>query len=594
MKVASFIFMLGGAVSLLSLNAAFASDEQAVPVPLDRAIEAATEDRAQTDALKGMPLLIRDALHKAVPHAGNPQQAALLKLYEQRSYSPLWLTKDGKWHQRVSLWRKTLVFAASEGLNPEDYHLDHLLERKGETPTDIELAELEVTLSRTMIHFVHDLMVGRAKPSEIFPDLFLLPQDRDYAEALEEMLELGSETDMKRAIQALSPQHPHYDLLREALAKYTRLRDEIGPLEDIPAGEMIRPGDTDARMPAIRARMQLLGRIEGQDSAFGRIASFFGSIVGSGGEDEIKRDDNLTYDERTEKAVRDFQAAAGAVVDGIIGPQTIAELNTPIEDRIEQIRLSMERWRWLPQDLGRKYVFANIAGYYLYGVEDDEIAVASPIIVGQVAHQTPAFSSVIHDVKFYPDWTVPYSIARRYLLAKVQKDPSVIEKLGYEIYKGEARLAWDQVDVAKLKAEDFPGYQFRQKPGPNNALGLVRFSVDNDYSIYLHDTPNHDLFQKGSRAFSSGCIRVQEREKLAVFLMEGNSDMESDEVWKHFKTEANANLETEIVPLREEVPVHLVYMTAWVNERGEVRFGQDIYGRDAKLKEALKQQEGQF
>ncbi|WP_417451019.1 L,D-transpeptidase family protein [Kordiimonas sp.] len=546
-------------------------------------------------ALRGVAVDIKGKLFAGGDRAENPQWVALHKLYRRRGFQPIWLTQEGTWRQRVSLWQKTIAFAGTEGLNPRDYDLKQLIENQQHIAGQEDIAALDIAFSQRAIHFVHDLMVGRAKPSAVFPDLFLLPQNRDFATSVEGMLELGSETDMKRAIQEIAPQHPHYDILREALARYTAMHDEVGPLPDIAAGELIRPGDRDPRMPKIRKRMKLLGRIEGQKGAFGRIASFFDTLVGSGQDDDITdNDQNFAYDAETEKAVREFQRASGAYVDGVIGPQTLAALNTPIEDRIEQIRLSMERWRWLPQDLGKKYVFANIAGYYLHGVQNDNIVVSSPIIVGQVAHQTPAFSSVIHDVKFYPDWTVPYSIARRYLLEKVQKDPTVIEKLGYEIYKDRARLAWDQVDVQQLSERDFPGYQFRQKPGPNNALGLVRFSVDNDYSIYLHDTPNQDLFQKGNRAFSSGCIRVQEREKLAVFLMKGNSNLNAGDVGQRFKASEGAELETEIVPLTKEVPVHLVYMTAWVDKNGDVRFGPDIYGRDAKLIEALRQQEGQF
>lgn len=278
-------------------------------------------------------------------------------------------------------------------------------------------------------------------------------------------------------------------------------------------------------------------------------------------------------------------------MDGIIGPKTIEELNTPLADRIDQLIMSMERWRWLPESLGEKYVLANIAGFYTEAVENNKVVVRSPVIVGQVAHQTPMFSSYITNVKFYPDWSVPSSIAQRYLLDKIQKNPSVINTLGYEIYRGNDKLSWRNVDINSLSENDFPPYRFRQQPGPNNALGMVRFSIDNNYAIYMHDTPDPELFEKDNRAFSSGCIRVKKREDLAVFLLDGNSDISGQQARQKFEA-TGPGLKSEIHPLTKKVPVHLVYMTAWVDNAGNVKFGQDIYGRDKKLIQALKQQEG--
>jgi murein L,D-transpeptidase YcbB/YkuD len=261
------------------------------------------------------------------------------------------------------------------------------------------------------------------------------------------------------------------------------------------------------------------------------------------------------------------------------------------DDRIDQIKLAMERWRWFPQDMKDRHIFVNTAAFYTKAIENGQEVFVMPIIVGEVAHQTPVFGSVISNVRMHPDWTVPTSIAQRYLIEKIQKNPRVINQLGYQIqYIGDGvkNVSWDNVNINNLHNIDLSKYRFRQKPGHNNALGLVRFSIENHYSIYMHGTPSMTLFNEGERTFSSGCIRVQDPLTMAKFILKekGMSDAEIENL---YYLDEGEDAKTEIIPLEENLPVYLTYATAWIDRNGNINFSDDVYGRDKKLKQAFSQ-----
>jgi len=546
------------------------------------------------------------------PKAGEWQLDALKKFYQHRDYVTIWLEEDGSWKRDIKHFAEALQQADKEGMNSADYQFFKVANQTRAAQTPQALALHEVQMTNALLHYIRDLSVGRAHPSREFPLLFLMSQKRNYATILESILKHSDAGDIDTAFRELAPNHEDYAKLRAVLARYKSLQSQIDNWPAIETAGLIRLGESDARLPEIRRRMQLLGRLKGQQDIFDNLVQKTKEEIKSELKDEqatvaklvtphakemaeANLPDNPTwiYDKVTEKAIRRFQEMSGSAVDGVIGPQTIAELNTPVKDRILQIELSMERWRWLPESLGNKYVLVNIAGFYTEAVENGNVVVRSPVIVGKVAHQTPAFSSYITNVKFYPDWSVPASIAKRYVLGKIQDNPQVIQTLGYEIYEGNELLDWTGVDIQALNKSNFPPYRFRQKPGPHNALGMVRFSIKNDYSIYLHDTPDHSLFSQDNRALSFGCIRVQKSEDMAVFLLDGNSDISADAVRQKF-TAIGTDLKSEFHFLTEKIPAHLVYMTAWIDPQGDVKFGQDIYGRDVKLAKSLIHKKGEL
>lgn len=607
MKI-TYLVTVAAILSLLTLTIPVMASELTAPAM-------AQSDRA-AGHLPSAPVArtiyqLLSTLKDVAPKAGEWQLDALKKFYQHRDYVSIWLEEDGRWKRDIKHFAEALRQADKEGLNPADYQLSKVASQSRTDQTLQALALHEVQMTNGLLHYIRDLSVGRAHPSMEFPLLFLMPQNRNYATILASILKYSDAEDIEAAFRELAPNHEDYAKLRAVLARYKSLQSQIVSWPAIETDGLIRPGESDSRLPKIRRNMQLLGRLKGQQDIFDNLvqkakmerkselniesAAVAQSVTPQAKAVAANLSDNPTwiYDEVTEKAIRLFQEMSGSAVDGVIGPKTIAELNTPVKDRIRQIELTMERWRWLPESLGNKYVLVNIAGFYTEAVENGNVVIRSPVIVGQVAHQTPAFSSYITNVKFYPDWSVPASIARRYVLGKIQENPEVIRTFGYEIYEGDELLDWTDVDIQALKKSDFPPYRFRQKPGLNNALGRVRFSIKNNYSIYMHDTSDHSLFSQSNRALSAGCIRVQKSKDMAAFLLDGNSNISADAVRQKF-TAIGTELKSEFHPLTEKIPVHLVYMTAWIDPQGDVKFGHDIYGRDAKLAKSLTQKKGEL
>lgn len=559
----------------------------------------AQEQKADTISTDPEAKAIYDALRNPAKFR---EGYVLQKFYQNRGYAPVWVEEDGDWERSPEAFAKAIEQATAEGLNPNDYPLQQIISNhKGSDDAAVN-ARSELAVSDVIAAYIDDLQNGKVDASKVFPKFFVPEEEEDdIAWHMEKALENGN---AEEAFRAQVPQSKEYERLRKALADYRKISED-GGWEPIAEGGVIKPGHVDERIPAIRERLRLLGRLEGE----GGMSWFnaFQSRIGFGGDEQPKEGEETAevkltdaqkkqaeehpdwvYDDKMEPAIREFQQRRGAEVDGVIGPETLAELNTPIEDRINQIVMSMEQWRWLPQNLGDNYVFVNTAGYYAKGVKNGRVIVETPVIVGKVEHPTPSFSSYITDVKFYPDWTVPDSIAKRYLLDKIQNNPAVVDSLGYELYnEAGVPVPLNGGTISQLTDAHFPPYRFRQKPGTDNALGLVRFSVENDYAIYLHDTPKDSLFEETNRNFSSGCVRVGEPVKMAQFLLAGNSPLSEREVASKFDVAKGADLDTEIVKLEQKMPVHLMYMTAWVDEEGNIRFESDAYGRDAELKAAM-------
>jgi murein L,D-transpeptidase YcbB/YkuD len=285
------------------------------------------------------------------------------------------------------------------------------------------------------------------------------------------------------------------------------------------------------------------------------------------------------------EAVQRFQERHGLTVDGAVGPATRAALNVPVEERIEQITLNLERWRWLPADLGRLHVRVNIAGFDLRVVEEGTDRLQMRVVAGRAYRQTPVFSDQISYLVLNPYWHVPHSIAVKDKLPDFRRDPSLVSKLGYEVFRGWGADATpidpSTIDWNAVSASSFP-YRLRQRPGPQNALGQVKFMFPNAHSIYLHDTPSRALFGQAERNFSSGCIRVEHPLDLAAVLLRHN------EGWTRERIESTVGNDTEkTVVLPEKVPVHLLYWTAWATADGPVHFRRDVYDRDEAVHSAL-------
>jgi murein L,D-transpeptidase YcbB/YkuD len=271
--------------------------------------------------------------------------------------------------------------------------------------------------------------------------------------------------------------------------------------------------------------------------------------------------------------------------DGVMGKDTLAALNVSTAERIRQIKINMERCRWLPDDLGADYIFVNVPAYTLQVYEADQEVMAMRVVVGRKMRQTPVFSSTMTQIILNPPWSAPVSVARKDMLEHMRQEPGYLTKYGFDVYanyEDDAPLVdITTIDWTQYNEKNLP-FRFRQRPGPLNALGRIKFMLPNRFDVYLHDTPSRSLFSKTVRDFSSGCIRIEKPIELATYLLR------SDPRWTREKIEsAIARMQELTLPLPQPIPVHLMYWTAWVDANDNVQFRDDIYDRDPSLDKAI-------
>jgi murein L,D-transpeptidase YcbB/YkuD len=480
------------------------------------------------------------------------QRREVLDAYYHTANGPLlWLGS-----KRASALVKRLLKADKEGLDPKDYPGKTLAEVDQESPTldKRRLAIAELYFSAAFLQYASDLKVGRVLPSKIDPDFFLQRRTIDELAALKSLAQTPS---LEQFFASWQPHHPIYALLRTALAHYRAVAAE-GGWGSVALGPSLHPGQSDARVPAIRARLAVTDGAQPATRA------------------------PTVYDAGLVEAVKRFQQRHGLAVDGVIGNSTIVAMNVPVADRINSLIATMERVRWIPEDLGKKFIIVNIAAFELRrfdnGIEKERMRV----VVGKPYHRTPVFSDRIRYVEFNPYWSVPPSIAIKEELPKLRSDPGAIAAQGFEAVQGDRVFSLLTIDWNQYGPGHFP-FQLRQKPGANNALGRVKLIFPNPHNVYLHDSPAHSLFSRSERAFSHGCIRLARPLELAqeVLTASGVAGWNSARV-----DDVIASAKTTVVNLRQPMPVHITYLTAWVDGH-VVNFRSDIYGHDKKLLAAL-------
>ncbi len=501
--------------------------------------------------------------------AGQPLQSPelLRALYAPRGWRPIWFDARGRPSALQGQLLAAIDRARDHGLKPEHYHRDPLGRWLAEVDATGELGdplELELLASDGLLSLGQHLLHGRLDP-ELIDSGWLL--QRDVPDLLEVLSDPPGDqpVDLPAVLDRLAPRYPGYWRLLERLALQRELAHD-GDWPAIEGGPLLRPGERDGRVPAIARRLLKLGDLAPDEAG--------------------AEDDRTLYSERLVESVRAFQRRHGLVVDGIVGPRTLAELNVTPARREAQLRANLERWRWLPRDLGDEYLLVNIAGYTLYLRAEDEIVMTQRVVVGTPARRTPVFSGRMSYLVLNPSWEVPPRLAVRDILPRIRADESYLENMGFSVYQGwgddARRVDPDSVDWTRLSARHFP-YRLRQAPGPENALGRVKFMFPNRHHVYLHDTPARELFEREERAFSSGCIRVEDAGKLTQWLLNERSSIMAPE---RIGAVLDSGVET-TVRLDRPLPVHLLYWTAWVDERGRIQYRSDIYRRDPPLIEAL-------
>jgi murein L,D-transpeptidase YcbB/YkuD len=471
----------------------------------------------------------------------------LRRFYQKRQYQPAWSGVDGPGAHAGELVRAIDRLATADGLNPRRYQAGRLAELAKAVQQDESLespeaqrrlADLDVELSYTYLTLAANEATGRVQPETLRMHWDSQPRNVDLDARLEKALQ-GKE-DVAASLSALAPPSPAYKRLRDALANYREISSH-GGWPAVPAGPELKQGDRGARVALLHTRLIASGDL----AATPPVSDLF--------------DDAVTT------AVTRFQQRHGLEATGKVDEETLAELNVPVQDRIQQIELNLERWRWLPSSLGERYIYVNVPEFRMELVDGGRKAIDMAVVVGKQQSQTPVFSDRMEYVELNPAWNVPPTIANDEILPKLASDP------GY--------LASHDMEMVDDGAG---GTRIRQRPGADNPLGQIKFMFPNEHDVYLHDTPADHLFSRAERDFSHGCIRLERPVQLAEYLFKDDPKWNGPRI-----REAIVSGEQKTVKLPQPIPVHILYFTAWVEDDGTLQFRKDVYGHDAKLAAAL-------
>jgi murein L,D-transpeptidase YcbB/YkuD len=498
---------------------------------------------------------ISDALAALMVEA-DPSADDAFWVYAAQGLSPVW-HRGGR--PTEAAWRliEALVRADRHGLDPGAYlPLDWWLEigrAEQGLLTPERTAALDLRLTRGFLAYAADMVSGPGAVLQGLKGWHLSVRKVDAVSLLAEAISAG---DASAALAALTPRHRQYGRLQDALERYRDLEAQ-GGWEPVPDGPILRKGDSGDAVRAVVGRLLKTGELPPAEARGAAATGLF--------------------DRRVEEAVRRFQDRHGLKEDGLVGPDTRRAMNVSASERVEQIELQLARWRLLP-DLEDRYLMVNIPEFRLRVFEGDEVTLAMRVIVGKERQPTPVFADSMEYVVFDPYWNVPRSIAVREILPKLREDPGYLASQNMEVLVGNHVVDPDLIDWNSLSWGDFPPYRLRQRPGPDNALGLVKFLLPNHHAVYLHDTPAHYLFERAKRGFSHGCIRLERPADLVEYLLGPRPEGPQSPVEGPLGTRG-----PRWVVLREPLPVYIVYFTVYVEDDGEVRFLDDLYGYDSRM-----------
>ncbi|MGB5648912.1 MAG: L,D-transpeptidase family protein [Sedimenticolaceae bacterium] len=485
--------------------------------------------------------------------------------YARRGFVPVW-TARARFEELLELLR----LAEDHGLNPDDYHYPTLASLPDSMSPD-QTAARDVLATDALIRFAHHLHLGKVDPARLDPD-WNLDRRMSEDESVDILEQAVAAPSLTRFVDTrLAPDSAFYAGLRQALARYRALAGAGGwPL--VPNGPTLHPGDQDARVLALRTRLAVT------DPALDPNLAVTDPAL------DPNLADPTLFDAGLAAAVERFQRQHGLDVDGVVGSRTMEALNVPVEARIDQLRVNLERTRWVFRDLESRFLVVNIAGFEAYLMDNGQVVWDSRVQVGKPYRKTPVFKEKMTYLVLSPTWTVPPTILKEDVIPKIRKNPSYLAENNMVLLdRAGQRVDLGTVDLKSIGPNNFP-YTVRQEPGPKNALGRIKFMLPNKHAVYLHDTPNRSLFHRAERTTSSGCIRVQEPMSLAATLL-------GDPVaWIEAKIEERiARAQNETVTLKNPVMVYLMYWTSVPDGKGDARFFSDVYSRDQAVLDALGQ-----
>jgi L,D-transpeptidase YcbB len=499
----------------------------------------AASDAQITDKLRG--LVASKHLDRRIERA--PDRQALESFYAGRGYAPLWI-HDGRLTGRAKAVIARLKGAADEGLDAADYPVPEF-----GTFTGAEaLAEGDIKLTNSVLTFARHMSVGRIAPTRVAAEIDYGNQAPEPAEILRK---IATASDVNAALDSFDPPHAGFRALKRKLAELRNASASANaeePKQDrIADGPPIKPGAKDGRVPMLRAKLGVRSR----------------------------KPDDIYYDRNLYNAVRAVQQRNGLRPSGVVDAKTIAAINGPKPPKpsqvVDRVLANMERWRWLPRDLGATYVMVNVPDYTLKVVNDHHVVWRTKIVAGKPQTPTPLTSATMDSVIVNPSWYVPQSIIQNELLPAYQTDPNIFDRMGLEVKKGPD----GNINVV-------------QPPGAANALGRIKFNFPNKFQVYLHDTPEKNLFKYDRRAFSHGCMRVEDPTmfgQVMLHLTMNGPTPDSRQLYSMF------GHDEKIFKLVHQPKVHLTYQTAFVDDAGKLQLRDDIYGMDARIRAILHSDE---
>ena len=485
------------------------------------------------------------------------------RYYESQQFQPKWQDPA-----RLDLLMAALADLVDDGLDPTDYHIEALQSFRTDLRTETALqpseqADLELLATDAMMLSLYHLYLGKVDPVQLSSQWNFSTRPVSVERGFERLTAALDSGQIRETFARARPQHVWYQRGREALRTYRAIATAGGwsPISD---GPTMKLGLDDPRVPTLRYRLTVTGDLAGDLQPPAPPM-------------------NLAFDAELEAAVKRFQERHGLTADGAVGPGTRAALNVPVSARIDQIRINLERARWVMHELHGEFVLVNVAGFDVSYFRNDEPIWTSKVIVGRPYRETPIFKSTITYVVLNPTWTIPPGILVKDKLPVIKRDPGYLKRNNIRVIDATGReVNPHSVDWSRYSGGRLPPFQLRQDPGDDNALGLVKIMFPNPYLVYLHDTPSKALFDKDERIFSSGCIRVEKAFELAELVL-------NDPVrWNRAALDAAvATKKTQTVNLATPVPVLLLYWTAQPRPDGQVIFRNDVYGRDPATLEAL-------
>lgn len=543
-------------VALLWLACAPVSMAQAQPAAAPMAVAAVTLPEAIRERID----LLRYDTQQEVRGARIIVGDLVARYYESRQFQPAW--QDAA---RLNALITSIGELRDDGLDPDDYHYPSLqsyrLDLRMNKLTVEDRANLDLLATDAFMLSLYHLYLGKVDPQKISSQWNFSQRPTQLESGLARFAQRLAAGEVRETYAATRPQHVWYQRGRERLREYRAIAAS-GGWPSVPDGPTLKPGMQDARIPVLRERLRVTK-----------------DLVPAGA-DALPEDD--VFDPALVTAVQNFQSRHGLTADGAVGPGTRAAMNVPVQSRIDQIRVNLERGRWTLHEIKGEFVLVDVAGFYVSYFRNDEPVWTSRVIVGRDERETPIFRSTITYVVINPTWTIPPGILVKDKLPELQRNPGALKRMNIRVLDGSGRevdpysINWHKYGPSRL-----PPYQFRQDPGPDNALGLIKIMFPNPYLVYLHDSPAKSLYDQDQRTFSSGCIRVQKPFELAELVLH-------DPQWNQQAiADAIATQETRTVNLATPVPVLILYWTAQPRSDGQVNFRKDIYGRDAATLAAL-------